>query len=588
MIEILRRFSDFVRPYAGRLTFAAICMICMDLVAYAIPIAIGYITDHVYPEVRETGSLDQLLLVCGALALAGIFRGAAAHGMIRSYWYVAESLVRDLRNALYEKLQHLDLSFYDRARTGDLMSRVTYDIQLIRNFFSFGIEHRFRIILITLAVFGFMLWQEWRLALAVYTIVPVMFAIIIRFSTRMRKAVYDRQIQMGHLNSRLQENITGIRVVKAFAMEGEEIRHFDRENQRMFDKDLGVALLQVHLNPILLITDGIGALIILLYGGYGVIQGTMTLGVLLAFVAYLGVMRFPIMILAFNTSLINLARGAGDRIQEILQSPDQKRYDTGTRRDPIEGRVAFESVRFGYDDETTVLRDLSFSIEPGERVSLFGLTGAGKSTLISLIPRFYQPTEGRITIDGHDLGEWDLRYLRSQIGTVLQEAFLFSATIRENIAFGKADASMEEIRRAARHAQIDEYISSLPEGYDTVVGEYGVGLSGGQKQRVAIARTILQDPRILILDDCTSSLDAVTESRIQEQLRDLMQGRTTIIVAQRVSTLALADRIIVLHGGTVHDIDSHLRLLERNELYRTTYEAQTAFPGTPPINESSG
>lgn len=586
MIGILKRFSTFVRPYAGYLAGAMVCMVIMDMVAYAIPVAIGYITDHVYPHIRETGDLKPLFLICGALVAAGLLRGAMAHGMIRGYWYIAEAVVRDLRNALYEKLQHLDLSFYDRARTGDLMSRVTYDIQLIRNFFSFGIEHRIRVILITLAVFGFMLWQEWRLALAVYTIVPILFGIILKYSAWMRTAVYERQIQMGHLNSRLQENVTGIRVVKAFAMEQEEIRRFDVENERMFDKDLRVAMLQVHLNPILLMTDGVGALIVLLYGGYGVINGTMTLGVLLAFVAYLGVMRFPTQILAFNTSLINLARGAGDRIQEILQSPDQKRHDTGTRRDPIEGRVAFDSVTFGYDEHTPVLRDLSFSIEPGERVSLFGLTGAGKSTLISLIPRFYLPTGGTITIDGHPLPEWNLRYLRSQIGTVLQEPFLFSATIRENIAFGRADASLAEIRDAARHAQIDRFISELPEGYETMVGEYGVGLSGGQKQRVAIARTILQDPRILILDDCTSSLDAVTERNIQDQLRELMKGRTTIIVAQRISTLSLADRIIVLHDGKIRDMASHSRLLERNELYRTTYEAQTAFPGTP-INESN-
>ncbi|MFP4114997.1 MAG: ABC transporter ATP-binding protein [Spirochaetota bacterium] len=587
MIGILKRFAGFVRPHRRYLIAAIVCMVLMDLVAYAIPIAIGYATDHVFPDIQAGGSLNQLFIVVGLLVIAGVVRGGLAHGMIRNYWGVAERVVRDLRSTLYEKLQHLDLSFYDRARTGDLMSRATYDIQLIRNFFSFGIEHRIRIIAITVTVFGFMLVQEWRLALAVYAIVPPLFFVILKYSGWMRRAVTERQKQMGRLNSRLQENITGIRVVKSFSMEENEIEKFDAENERMFNKDLSVSILQVHLNPILLMTDGVGSLVILLYGGYGVINGTMTIGVLLAFVAYLGVMRFPIMILAFNTSLMNLARGAGDRIQEILQSPDQKRHDTGTLEQPIKGRVTFDSVTFGYDEKAPVLCDLSFTIEAGERVALFGLTGAGKSTLISLIPRFYLPTHGRICIDGYNLSEWDLRHLRSEVGTVLQETFLFSATIRENIAFGKPSATMDEIRDAARHAQVHDFIETLPQGYETIVGEYGVGLSGGQKQRVAIARTLLQDPSLLILDDCTSSLDAVTERRIQDQLRELMRDRTTIIVAQRMSTLALADRIIVLQEGRVRDMDSHERLIERNPLYRSTYEAQTAFPGNPPINESN-
>jgi ATP-binding cassette subfamily B protein len=313
----------------------------------------------------------------------------------------------------------------------------------------------------------------------------------------------------------------------------------------------------------------------------------MSLGVLLAFVAYMNIMRFPITILALNTSTVSMAEGASQRIQEILDTPDQKQVDTGTRTDPIDGHLAFDRVGFTYGGQDPVLTDVTFNVEAGEHVALFGLTGAGKSTLISLIPRFYLPTLGTIYIDGKPIGEWKLPYLRSQIGTVLQETFLFSATIAENIAFARPNATREEVREAARHAHIDEFISSLPDGYDTIVGEYGVGLSGGQKQRVAIARTILQDPRLLILDDCTSSLDAATERRIQNQLRELMEGRTTIIIAQRVTTLALADRIIVLNEGRIADVDSHSRLMERNDLYRTTYLAQTVARGRP-INETWG
>jgi ATP-binding cassette subfamily B protein len=562
-------------------------MVGFDLLAQTIPIAIGYVTDNIYPRMGEPGVLRLLYLACGVVAVVGVTRGALIHLFVRNFWKLAESVVRDLRNTLYEKLQHLPLSFYDHARTGDLMSRVTYDIQIIRNFVAFGIEHRIRIILITAVVFGLMLYQDWRLALAVFAVVPVFFAIILHFSRRMRDAVVRQQRQMGRLNARIQENLTGIRVVKAFSAEEREKKHFSSENTEMLDKDLGISLLQVYLNPILLVSDGVGALIILLFGGWQVIQGTMSLGVLLAFVAYMNIMRFPITILALNTSTVSMAEGASQRIQEILDTPDQKQVDTGTRTDPIDGHLAFDRVGFTYGGQDPVLTDVTFNVEAGEHVALFGLTGAGKSTLISLIPRFYLPTLGTIYIDGKPIGEWKLPYLRSQIGTVLQETFLFSATIAENIAFARPNATREEVREAARHAHIDEFISSLPDGYDTIVGEYGVGLSGGQKQRVAIARTILQDPRLLILDDCTSSLDAATERRIQNQLRELMEGRTTIIIAQRVTTLALADRIIVLNEGRIADVDSHSRLMERNDLYRTTYLAQTVARGRP-INETWG
>ncbi len=581
MISLLRRLWPFVRPYRCNLAIAIVFMVPFDLVAYTVPLVIGYVVDNIYPGIQAGGPLTPLWFATGLLVFAGVLRGITAHLMIRSFWFVAESVVKDVRSCLYEKLQHLDLTFYDKARTGDLMSRVTYDIQLLRNFFSFGVEHRIRIFAITVTIFGVMLWQEWRLALAVYTVVPFFFAVIIYYSRKMREAVRRKQEQMGQLNARVQENVTGIRVVKAFSMEHAEIDRFDAENRTMLEKDLDMSLLQVLLNPVLLLTDGVGSLVILLFGGYQVIEGTMSLGVLFAFVSYLGVMRFPMNILAFNTSLLNLATGACNRLFEILNAPDQKRYDKGTHTEPIEGRVEFDHVRFEYEDGRAVLDNLSFVIEPGERVALFGLTGAGKSTLISLIPRFYLPTYGRILIDDRDITEWDLRYLRSQVGTVMQETFLFSASIGENIAFARPNASREEIEQAARYAHIHDFISSLPNGYETIVGEYGVGLSGGQKQRVAIARTLLQDPRLLILDDCTSSLDAVTEQMIQDELRVLMEGRTTILVAQRVSTLSLADRIIVLEDGGISDIDSHDRLLERNSLYRTTYAAQTAAPGGP-------
>jgi len=562
-------------------------MIALDLIMYLVPLAIGYTTDMIYPRLISGGSVGELFFVGGLLLTAAFLRGLMAHVMIRNFWKAGESVARDLRNALYEKLQHLDISFYDKARVGDLMSRATYDIQQIRNFIAYGIEHRIRIIVVSLTVFGILLWQEWRLALVVYGFLPVFFLLILLFSRLMRTAVERRQAQMGSLNTRLQENITGTRVVKSFSMEDYEIAAFGKENRRMRKADLGVTWLQVHLNAVLLLTDGIGSLLVLLYGGYQVITGGMSLGILLAFLGYLAVMGFPIRILAFNTSLINQARGAGERVLEILRLPDQKRSNSGTRRTPIRGRLEFTDVSFGYTPDTPILKRISFRIEPGEHVAFFGLTGSGKSTLISLIPRFYPPTAGSILLDSRPIEDWDLHFLRSQIGTVLQETFLFSATVGENIAFGRPGADHAAIEEAARHARIHEFICSLPGGYGTPVGEYGVGLSGGQKQRIAIARTLLQDPKLLILDDCTSSLDAVTERRIQAELRGLMRGRTTIIIAQRISTLALADRIIVLEDGAITDIDSHHGLLRKNELYRSIWEAQTVIPGAPPDRQAS-
>ncbi|MFP4510665.1 MAG: ABC transporter ATP-binding protein [Spirochaetaceae bacterium] len=580
MFSIILRMKPYVLRHKRHILMAVFGLILTDLITYAIPVGIAYITDEVYPDLEAGGGYARLFVVCGILAASGLFRGLAVHLMIRNFWSLAERVVRDLRTATYQKLQHLSLAFYDRSTTGDLMSRVTYDMQLLRNFFAFGIEHRIRVILISLTVFGLMLYVQWQLAIAVYLIVPVFLKITLYYSNRMRTAVHEQQQQMGRLNSRIQESLSGIRVIKAFAEEDEERKRFREKNSDMYNADLRASLLQAHLNPILLISDGVGSLIVLLYGGFRVIDGSMSLGVLLGFISYLGILRFPISILAFNTATINMAQQATSRIREILDSSDQIQLGTGTHRASISGHVEFENVRFRYDETQSILHDVSFEINAGESVALFGLTGSGKSTLISLIPRYYPPSSGSIRIDGIDTSKWDLRNLRSQIGIVLQETFLFSATIAENIAFARPEASFEEVRAAARYAHIDDYIMSLPRQYDTIVGEYGVGLSGGQKQRIAIARTLLQNPAMLILDDCTSSLDAETERQIQVELARLAEGRTTIIVAQRVSTLALANRIIVLADGHISDIDSHERLYERNSLYRSTVQAQSVFPGT--------
>ncbi|HMB00100.1 MAG TPA: ABC transporter ATP-binding protein [Spirochaetota bacterium] len=578
MFTIFKTFSPLLKRYRSYIIAAVLFMIGMDLVSYILPLYIKYITDHIFPFIKKPGMLRELYTAGALILAAAFFRGAMAHFMIRCYWYSAEAIVRDLRNKLYDKLQHMPASFYSKARTGDLMSRVSTDIQRIRNFFAFGVEHRLRIIFICFTVLALMLWQNWRLALLVYLFIPLVYIIIIYFSRKLNKAVMAKHRQAGRLTAVLQENLSGIRIVKAFAAEKQEQEKFDRENVNLRSKDIRVTTLQAHLNPVLRLTSGIGALVILVYGGYQVINGTMSLGVLMGFLTYLMIIRFPLFILAFNTTLLSLARGAAVRINEILLLKDQREDDTGTRKQPLRGKLEFRNVCFQYDQEHMILRNLSFTINPGERVAVFGVTGSGKSSLISLIPRFYHPCGGEIRLDGYSLNEWDLAFLRSNISTVLQENFLFSTTIRENIAFGRPGASMAAIRQAAAAARIDDFINSLPEGYETIVGEYGAGLSGGQRQRIAIARALLRDPRLLILDDCTSSLDPVTERKIQQELGTLMQNRTTVIIAQRISTLRLADRIIVLDQGTVQDFASHEKLLRKNSLYRETWQTQTEYP----------
>jgi len=574
VLSFIKQFYRFIRPYRGILITAIIMMVFVDLSGYILPKMVTYLTDDVYPYIQEPGMLSKMIWICAALIASGIIRGLFSYIMIRCYWSAGESIIRDIRNTLYDKIQHLQLAYYDQSRIGDLMSRMTSDLRLVRNFFSFGIEHRLRIILLTATVFVLMLLLSWQLALIVYGILPIFMFIILRSSKSMRQAVDEKQQQLGTFASRVQENLTGIRVVKAFAMEREEIKKYEKENQLLKEKETRLSLLQAFLNPLLLLMNGLGTLGIIIYGGIAYINGDLTLGVILGFLTYLGIMGWPVAVLAFNTSLISQTIGAGKRVKEILDAPDQKQEDLGSRTDFFKGQLTFQNVSFAYKQEQSVLNDLNFTIEPGEKVALFGLTGAGKSTLISLIPRFYPPSQGQIQMDGIPIEDWDLKALRSQIGIVLQETFLFSTTLAENIAYGKPEASMEEIKQAARHAMIHDFIETLPQGYQTKIGEYGIGLSGGQRQRIAIARTLLQDPKLLILDDCTSSLDTITEHKIQMQLRELMKGRTTIIIAQRMAAFALVDRIIVLNCGKVEDFDSHTRLMKKNPLYRAHFQSQ--------------
>lgn len=573
---ILRSLKDILKPYRGRLALALLSMVLIDLTAYSIPLMISHITDVVFVRMQEDGKLDELLRYGLLLIGIALVRGLIVHAMIIGFWSVAELVSRDLRFRLFEKLQNLEARFYDRSQTGDLMSRIMNDVQVLRNFFAFGLEHRIRIVLISGTLFVLMLVLNWRLALLVYGFIPLVMLALFFFSRRLESAVQEKHSRLGRVSGFLQENLRNMRIVKAFGAEGDQHRKFIRENDALYDADSRVYGIQAQMNPLMLMTGTIGTLVVVIYGGIQIVQGSgpMTLGTLLGFLTFLAILGFPISMIAHNTGLISLATGAARRIIEVLNGPDQRHREAGSARSKISGRIRFDKVTFSYTPKACVLEDVSFDIRAGEHVAIFGLTGSGKSSLISLIPRFYEPNSGSILIDEVPIHEYELDYLRGQMGLVLQESFLFSLSILDNIRYGRPDASMDQVVAAAKAARIHDTIAALPQGYETVLGEFGSGLSGGQRQRVTIARAILKDPQILILDDCTSSLDSQTEKEIQTELRSLLSGRTALIIAQKFSSLKLADRIIFLHEGTVQHVDSHDQLLQKSPLYQSLYEAQ--------------
>lgn len=576
MTKLYKLLAPYFRPYRRIFWTGFAFMVMMNLMTYIIPQGIKHIWDEIFPRLNEPGGLVSLAVWCIGLILLALLRASFIFIMIYCYWSAGTQFVYDLRNILYSKLQRLPFSFYDTARTGDIMSRLTLDLEQLRNFYAFQIEHRVQITMYLSIVAILLFITDWQLALACFALTPLAVVVIMKFSRKMRVAVDRRQAQAGVLNATVQENITGIRVVKAFALEDAELAKFDRENQNMLYRNLNVSKLQSFLHPFLIFCSALGTMAIIWYGGTRVIAGELTLGTLMAFISYLAIINWPLWILAPNTNQIRQAQGSADRLLQILNEPEtiSDPPDGGKTIPDLKGKIIFDHLSFSYKEQP-VLKSIDLVMAPGEKVAIVGLTGSGKSTLIHLIPRFYDPSEGRITIDGIDLRKLNLDWWRRQVGLVLQETFLFSATIHDNIAFGVPEATRVDVEKAASDAQIHDFITALPLGYDTVIGERGIGLSGGQKQRVALARAILLNPKVLILDDSMSSVDAATESAIQQSLAVLMQNRTTILITQRLSTACMADRILVLESGMIRAQGSHEDLIVQDDLYRQLYEIQS-------------
>ncbi len=524
-----------------------------------------------------TSGAERTLLLFGLLiALFALARGLFAYAQSYVSERVSQSVAFDFRNDLYAKVQRLSFSYHDRTQTGQLMVRATDDVEKVRIFIGQGLLLAVQALVILVATLLILSLSNLRLTLVVLPVLPLALLMFTVFGAVSQPMFLQVQARLSRLSAILQENLAGIKVVKAFAREAQEQTRFEAAADELMGQQMRLAGLFSFLFPLVFLIANLGQAAVLYFGGRQIIGGTLTLGEWQKFSLYLVYVFFPLGQLGFIISQMSQASASAGRIFEILDAQSEVADPPGAPDLPaVEGRVTFDHVTLRYfGGGEPVLRDVSFTVEPGETVALLGATGSGKSSIINLIPRFYDPTDGHVLIDGHDVRTVSLDSLRSQIGIVLQDTTLFSGTIRETIAFGRPEATDEEIVAAAKAAAAHDFIAGFPQGYDTPVGERGATLSGGQKQRLAIARTLLLDPRILILDDSTSSVDAVTEHQIQQALDRLMQGRTSFVIAQRISTARNAHQILVLEGGRVVAQGTHEALMESSPIYAEIYTSQ--------------
>jgi len=570
----VRRALWYLRSYKGEALGAFVALLLSSSASLTTPQLIAYAIDYgITPR-----SLNIILLAVGGLVTAALLRGLFQ--FLQGYLAerASQGVAYDLRNDLFAKVERLGFSYYDRMETGQLVTRLTSDVEQIRTFVGSGVVQLAAAAVMLVGTTVLLFSLDWRLALVALSIVPVIFVLLLRFVRRIGPLFRSVQQTLGRLNSILQEDLAGIRVIRTFAREDYESSRFRSVNDELLEKNLSTVRTFSNNFPFVFLLANLGTLAIILFGGLQVIGGSLSVGELVAFNTYLGFLLFPILTIGFLAAGISRAGASSQRIFEVLDAPlEVQDASDAVPLPPIRCRVEFDNVSFRYPgDEREVLHDVSFCAEPGQTVAILGTTGSGKSTLVNLLPRFYDVTGGSVRLDGYDVREVTLASLRSQIGIVLQSPLLFSGSVRDNIAYGKPEAAQEEVEAAARAARADEFIRALSEGYDTLIGERGVGLSGGQRQRIAIARALLIDPRLLILDDSTSAVDAETEAVIQESLDQLMREshRTVFVIAQRVSTVRDADLILVLDKGTIVARGTHEELLRDSELYNEILGSQ--------------
>ncbi len=570
-----RRLFGYLKPYQGRMTFAILALLVSSGFGLAFPLVIVRLLDSV-TKAKSFAPLNNL-----AFLLGGIFLLQAAFSFVQSYLlaYVGEHMVYDLRTSLYGHLQKLSLDFYANRRVGDVVSRLSSDVTQMRTMLTSNLTMLLSQAVSLVGAIVIVLTLNARLTLFILALVPAVMLVAFLFGSRIQKGSTRVQDQLADSTVVAEEGLQGIRVVKSFGREAYETERYDTAMEKTFRASLQMAVYNSAFGSVMMFL-GFGSIAaVMWYGGREVIAGRLTLAMITGFLMYFITIAASLGGLAGLYGQLRAAVGGVQRVFEILDTRASVEDAPGAVALPASrGRISFQNVSFRYEDDTPVIQGVTLDIQPGEILALVGPSGAGKSTIFNLIPRFYDPTQGQIQIDGYDLRSVTQQSLRDQMAIVPQETLLFGGTIRDNILYGRLDASEEEIIEAAKAANAHEFIMGFPRQYETVVGERGTKLSGGQRQRIAIARAILKDPRILLLDEATSSLDNESEGLVQEALDRLMQNRTTVIVAHRLSTIKVADRIAVLANGQIIELGTHQELMERDGLYARLYSMQFRDP----------
>jgi len=569
-MELYKRLLQYVKPYRAKLILAMICMVFVALSTSGS----AYLVQPAVDKIFVDKSMRMLFLI--PLAIVGLYliKGIFSYGQVYLMSYVGNRIVADLRDKLYNHLQYLSLSFFTKTPTGILISRLTNDVTLIQGAVSSALT---RILMDTFTIIGLTgvaFYMDWKLACIAFVIFPLAAIPIYKFGAKLRKFSTKGQIRMGFITSLLQETISGNRIVKAFTMEDYESRRFSAENDRFFKIVMKRQKIKALSSPVVEALGGLATAGILLIGGYSVIKGNSTPGPFMSFMAALAFMYRPVKSLSMVNDIVQGGLAAGSRVFELLDTvPEIRDADGAVPLQGISEGITFEHLSFKYEDEM-VLKDINLEVKVGEVLALVGTSGAGKTTLVNLIPRFYDVDEGRITIDGRNISTFTIKSLREHIGIVTQQTILFNDTARNNIAYGDITRSEEEIVKAAKAANAHGFIEKLPLGYDTIIGEQGVKLSGGERQRISIARALLKNAPILILDEATSSLDSESELQVQTALERLMENRTVFLIAHRLSTIRNAHRILVIDNGKIVEEGNHEELLALNHIYKRLHQMQ--------------
>jgi len=574
-MKIIIRLVRFVRQYWFMLVLAFTCQVFGVAFGIVIPRMLGQGIDDIIRLSQSTGSTNPIIIAAVVVVAAGLLRGVAGYGNRYFSEVVSQKVSYNIRNALYDRLQRLSFQFHDQNQTGQLMSRATVDVEATRMFFAWGLLGIVQVLLMFLGVIYMILSINWQMGLIVILFTVPVALLAVTFGRRIRPIWLKVQEMLGFMGTRLEESLAGVGVVKAFSQQKEETRKFSAQAETLYNEQMNAARLMAFNMPTMVFLVSIPTVFILWYGGYQVINGAMSVGDITAFILYLGLLMMPVRHLGMMVNLYSRTISAGQRILEILDTESKVVEKPGAvDLGRAEGRISFQNVSFSYDNISPALNNVSFEVQPGQLVALLGGSGSGKSTVANLLARFYDVSDGKITVDGVDIRDITLTSLRKNVVTAQQDVFLFSSTIKENIAYGSVDAGLEQIIEASRAAQLHDFVQALPEGYDTWVGERGDTLSGGEKQRLSIARTLLVNPSILILDDSTASVDSETERLIRRALDELIKGRTTFIITHRVALIKSADLILMFRDGELVEKGKHEELMAQNGLYKEAYETQ--------------